>query len=76
MTFWCPNPNAPAQMPSADSIFILGTGMQLPSSAQQILNMSQQPQPMVQPQQQPAAAAAPPIATQCFMLSNMFDPAQ
>jgi len=54
-----------------------GTGMQLPSSAQQILNMSQQQlqQPMVQSVQQ-QQTIAPPIATQCFMLSNMFDPAQ
>uniref|UniRef100_A0A915IT03 RRM domain-containing protein n=1 Tax=Romanomermis culicivorax TaxID=13658 RepID=A0A915IT03_ROMCU len=42
-----------------------GTGMQLPQVAQQMLNMQNQSQ-----------AAIPPITTQCFMLSNMFDPAQ
>uniref|UniRef100_A0A183IUK1 RNA-binding protein 39 n=1 Tax=Soboliphyme baturini TaxID=241478 RepID=A0A183IUK1_9BILA len=51
-----------------------GTGMELPQVAQQILN-------------QPSGAGSstgtstssssiPPIATQCFMLSNMFDPTQ
>lgn len=41
-----------------------GTGMQLPQVAQQMLTLSQQP------------TSTPPIATQCFMLSNMFDPTQ
>ncbi|XP_063876056.1 RNA-binding protein 39-like isoform X2 [Scylla paramamosain] len=41
-----------------------GTGLQLPAAAANALHMP------AQPQQQPA----PPIATQCFLLSNMFDP--
>uniref|UniRef100_A0A0K8T8Z7 RRM domain-containing protein n=2 Tax=Lygus hesperus TaxID=30085 RepID=A0A0K8T8Z7_LYGHE len=44
-----------------------GTGMQIPAAAASALNM-----------QTPSAVnpgIAPPIATQCFMLSNMFDPA-
>ncbi|KAK8399226.1 hypothetical protein O3P69_003386 [Scylla paramamosain] len=39
-----------------------GTGLQLPAAAANALHMP------AQPQQQPA----PPIATQCFLLSNMF----
>ncbi|RXG73971.1 RNA-binding protein 39 [Armadillidium vulgare] len=41
-----------------------GTGLQLPQAAANALNMP------AQVQQQ----TAPPIATQCFLLSNMFDP--
>lgn len=41
-----------------------GTGLQLPAAAANALHMP------AQPQQTPA----PPIATQCFLLSNMFDP--
>jgi len=40
-----------------------GSGMELPESAQQALK-----------QQQHQAESAPPVATQCFMLTNMFDP--
>lgn len=45
-----------------------GTGLEIPQAAANVLNMA----PSMnsgQPQQ-----VAPPIATQCFMLSNMFDP--
>ncbi|XP_076043494.1 RNA-binding protein 39-like protein Caper isoform X2 [Oratosquilla oratoria] len=42
-----------------------GTGLQLPAAAANALHMP------AQPQQQPAT---PAIATQCFLLSNMFDP--
>ena len=41
-----------------------GTGLQLPAAAANALQL---------PQAQ-AATPAPPIATQCFLLSNMFDP--
>ena len=59
-----------------------GTGFQIPQYAANALSQAGTAQPplpnMVQPNGQlppiPAAAtAAPPIATQCFMLSNMFD---
>lgn len=51
--------------------------MQIPAAAASVLNQSHQPPPTT-PTTQAAAAAAtpqslPPIATQCFMLSNMFD---
>lgn len=46
-----------------------GTGFQIPQVAANALNMN----PAVGAQQ---AQATPPIATQCFMLSNMFDPNQ
>ncbi|XP_013401087.1 RNA-binding protein 39-like [Lingula anatina] len=42
-----------------------GTGFQIPQFAANALNLTQA---------QSAQQAAPPIATQCFMLSNMFDP--
>lgn len=42
-----------------------GTGLRLPNQAQQVLNLNQAPGTPI---------PAPPIATQCFMLSNMFDP--
>lgn len=45
-----------------------GTGMQIPAAAASALNLAAQA--TVQ------ASATPPIATQCFMLSNMFDPAR
>jgi len=55
---------------------LLGTGMQIPAAAASVLNQSHQPPPTT-PTTQAAAAATPqslpPIATQCFMLSNMFD---
>lgn len=44
-----------------------GTGLNLPSQAQNVLNLTQQHQ---------AQQQTPPIATQCFMLSNMFDSSQ
>lgn len=47
-----------------------GAGMQVPQAAANALSMATG-QPIV-PQVQ--STAAPPIATQCFMLSNMFDP--
>lgn len=43
--------------------------MQLPPMAQQMLQVGQQ-------QAAAAAVGTPAIATQCFMLSNMFDPAK
>jgi len=43
-----------------------GTGFQIPSNAASALNMNATT-PTV-------TSSAPPIATQCFMLSNMFDP--
>lgn len=45
-------------------------GLAVPqSAANALLATAPQPAPMQQPQ------VAPPIATQCFLLSNMFDPA-
>ncbi|XP_037076998.1 RNA-binding protein 39-like [Pollicipes pollicipes] len=44
-----------------------GTGMQLPAAAASALNHNQMGGIAAQP------GIAPPIATQCFMLSNMFD---
>ena len=46
-----------------------GTGFNIPTAAQNALDMQATTQA-------PAALSqtAPPIATQCFMLSNMFDP--
>jgi RNA-binding protein 39 len=68
-----------------------GTGMKLPDIATQALNSSAMltgagqassvasvaaaAQAVVQQQQQQLASMNPPIATQCFLLSNMFDPA-
>lgn len=64
-----------------------GTGFQIPEYAAKSLAMNQMgPQPPVpppipgtvvapaQPQVPAPTSNAPPIATQCFMLSNMFDP--
>ncbi|CAH1183400.1 unnamed protein product [Phaedon cochleariae] len=48
-----------------------GAGMQVPQAAANALSMATG-QPVVPQVQQ---HSAPPIATQCFMLSNMFDPA-
>lgn len=59
--------------------------MQIPAAAATALNMPAALMPGLPNQQMAvaaaqaaavAAASAPPIATQCFMLSNMFDPAQ
>ncbi|XP_065202987.1 RNA-binding protein 39-like isoform X2 [Planococcus citri] len=44
-----------------------GTGMQIPAAAASALNLNPQPAPVIQ-------QTAPPIATQCFLLANMFDP--
>ncbi|KAJ8677235.1 hypothetical protein QAD02_013022 [Eretmocerus hayati] len=46
-----------------------GTDLELPSAATTALNMS-----MGGSVSQPQHPSSPPIATQCFMLSNMFDP--
>lgn len=47
-----------------------GAGLQVPAAAASALSMTTgQGAPV-------ASAAAPPIATQCFMLSNMFDPVE
>lgn len=47
-----------------------GTGLEIPPAAASALNITA---PVV-PTPAPPPQAAPPIATQCFMLSNMFDP--
>jgi RNA-binding protein 39 len=49
-------------------IILAGTGLQIPQAAATALNLN--PAGNL-PIQQPT----PPIATQCFMLANMFDPA-
>nr|SVE76318.1 EOG090X04AR [Daphnia longispina] len=49
-----------------------GTGLEIPAAAQSALNLQASIQ-AAQQQALPVAAVAPPIATQCFMLSNMFD---
>ena len=52
----------------------VGTGMQIPAAAATVLNQSHQA-PAATPPPPPVASqqSMPPIATQCFMLSNMFD---
>lgn len=45
-----------------------GAGMQVPQAAVNALNLATGQTILPQP------TAAPPIATQCFMLSNMFEP--
>ncbi|VDM39542.1 unnamed protein product [Toxocara canis] len=50
-----------------------GSGLELPKSAKEMLAQNNQQQPVVETSQ---SLAIPPIATQCFLLSNMFDPAQ
>ena len=56
-----------------------GTGLQVPSAAQQALMLGQS-MGMGLPQSQAVdtgnGSAAPPITTTCFQLSNMFDPAR
>lgn len=49
-------------------LILAGTGLQIPQAAATALNLN--PAGSL-PIQQPT----PPIATQCFMLANMFDPA-
>ncbi|KAL4234025.1 RNA-binding protein 39 [Mactra antiquata] len=56
-----------------------GTGFELPDYAKNSLQMQGMPAagtaaPIVKPQVPATTSQAPPIATQCFMLSNMFDP--
>jgi len=57
-----------------------GTGFEIPQMAANALNMgggsmAGVPPPVEQPAQPPSSSSSPPIATQSFMLSNMFDPA-
>jgi len=55
-----------------------GTGMKVPEQAASALNIAQNRKNALQGIAPPAAESTgnmPPIATQCFMLSNMFDPA-
>ena len=56
-----------------------GTGFQIPEYAASALNIGPGPAPpnvsaIMGNNPQPQQQSAPPIATQCFMLSNMFDP--
>lgn len=50
--------------------------MQIPAAAASALNATSQQPLITAAQAAMAQATAPPIATQCFMLSNMFDPTQ
>ena len=56
-----------------------GTGMKIPDQARNALNVRgmnmDMPKPKVNVAQPREETAMPPIATECFMLSNMFDPA-
>jgi len=53
---------------------LVGTGMQIPAAAASVLNQSHQPPVTTAPAPAvPTQQSLPPIATQCFMLSNMFD---
>jgi RNA-binding protein 23/39 len=58
------------------TIILLGTGMTIPAAAASALNATSQQPLITAAQAAMAQATAPPIATQCFMLSNMFDPTQ
>lgn len=49
-----------------------GTGLKLPQQTLDALNMSSTPIPVVN-QNGPVTTVAAPVATQCFLLSNMFD---
>lgn len=52
-----------------------GTGFEIPDYAKNSLQMQGVPGAApVKPQVPATTTQAPPIATQCFMLSNMFDP--
>lgn len=53
-----------------------GTGFEIPRPAQNALDlqMANQVPTTAQNQLQQQQQAVPAIATQCFMLSNMFDP--
>ena len=65
---------------------VKGTGFNIPEAAANALNLTPGQMQVVTPAQQPVAhptpavpattTNAPPIATQCFMLSNMFDPTE
>lgn len=46
-----------------------GSGLEIPAATATALNIA----PTI-PNSQSPSSSAPPIATQCFMLSNMFDP--
>ncbi|XP_078481253.1 RNA-binding protein 39-like [Ciona intestinalis] len=50
-----------------------GTGLEVPSAAQQALYLGQS-MGLGLPQSATGTTGAPPIATTCFQLSNMFDP--
>ena len=50
-----------------------GTGLEIPAAAQSALNLQASIQ-ATQQQALPVTSVAPPITTQCFLLSNMFDP--
>ncbi len=52
-----------------------GTDLKLPEAATSALQLQNQLQhSMMAPSAQVITPVAPPIATQCFMLANMFDP--
>ena len=51
----------------------VGTGMQIPAAAASVLNQTHQPPATNTPAPAAAQPTMPPITTQCFMLSNMFD---
>jgi len=55
---------------------LVGTGMQIPAAAASVLNQSHGPPATTAaatPTPSSTQQSMPPIATQCFMLSNMFD---
>jgi hypothetical protein len=51
-----------------------GTGLELPPAAASALNLAQNAI-LNSSTPQVSSSTAPPIATQCFLLANMFDPA-
>ncbi|XP_074647022.1 RNA-binding protein 39-like isoform X2 [Tubulanus polymorphus] len=51
-----------------------GTGFEIPPVAANALSLTQPTEAAPPVPQQAAVTTAPPIATQCFMLSNMFNP--
>jgi len=66
----------PQQNTVSKTIILFGTGMTIPAAAASALNATSQQPLITAAQAAMAQATAPPIATQCFMLSNMFDPTQ
>jgi len=52
---------------------VVGTGMQIPAAAASVLNQSHQPPVTTAAGPAVAPQSVPPITTQCFMLTNMFD---